>query len=258
MTLEEMMGLRPLASFTRLFEGEAEGGAGGAGGEGSAGGAGQKTEDAGAGQGTDDEPVLGGGETGDGEAPKDDAAKGEQGDKPGEGEEGKQDDDPAAIVPEDGKYDLQLPEGVELDAQLAEAAFPVFKELGITAGQAQKLAEMFTTYRTADAQAAADAWKETRTEWVKTAKADPEYATDGWDNVTVVANRALKQYGTPELAKALRETGMGDHPELIRVFYRVGKAISDDRTDTGQGNRGAELPAEERLYGKTTPTTKRG
>jgi hypothetical protein len=204
--------------------------------------------------------VLGGGEADAGETSKTDDAKDKtQEEGKAEGDEGKQDDDdPAAVVPEDGVYNLQLPEGVELDQQLAEAAFPVFKELGINQGQAQKLAEMFSTYRQADAQAVTSAWENQQKTWVKDAKSDPEYATDGWDTTVEIANRALKQYGTPELAKALRETGMGNHPELIRYFYRIGKGISDDSTDTGEGKRGSELPPEERLYGKTTPTTRKG
>ncbi|XAI96398.1 hypothetical protein [Microcystis phage Mel-JY33] len=267
MKIEELMGLRPFAMFRPLWEGEGEGGAGGGGGDTGAGDAGggsdtsgdQKGGEAKADPDTGDGVVLGGGEADAGETSKTDDAKDKQGDDAKEGDDkGKGDDDPAAVVPEDGKYDLTLPEGVELDQQLAEAAFPVFKELGITTGQAQKLAEMFSTYRQADAQAVVDEWKTTQKGWVDTAKADPEYATDGWDAATQIANRALKQYGTPELAKTLRETGMGNHPDLIRFFYRIGKGISDDQTDTGEGKRGSEIPPEERLYGKTTPTSKRG
>lgn len=258
MNLNEMMGLRPFATFLRLFEGEGEGGAGGAGGEGTATAGDQKTDDAGAGDGTGDDVVLGGDDTGAGETSKDGETEDKDGKGDAKGEDEQKDPSPDDVVPEDGVYTVELPEGVELDQQLADAAFPVFKELGITQGAAQKLAEMFTTYRQADAQAVTDAWKNQQKTWVDSARADPEYATDGWDSAVKIADRALKKYGTPELAKALRETGMGNHPELIRAFYRMGKDVSDDTTgDTGD-KRGSELPAEERLYGKTTPTTRKG
>ena len=38
----------------------------------------------------------------------------------------------------------------------------------------------------------------------------------------------LHQYGTPELKEMLDFTGAGNNPEIVRLFYRIGKAISDD------------------------------
>jgi hypothetical protein len=36
-------------------------------------------------------------------------------------------------------------------------------------------------------------------------------------------------FGTPELRTLLNESGLGNHPEVIRMMYRAGKAISEDR-----------------------------
>ena len=49
-----------------------------------------------------------------------------------------------------------------------------------------------------------------------------------------VAKKALETFGTPELRTLLNESGMGNNPEVIRAFYRVGKAISEDKFVSGK------------------------
>jgi len=62
-----------------------------------------------------------------------------------------------------------------------------------------------------------------------------------------VARKALETFGTPELRDVLNMTGMGNHPEVIRAFYKAGKAISEDRFV--QGNpRGAEPDMAKRMF----------
>ena len=48
-------------------------------------------------------------------------------------------------------------------------------------------------------------------------------------NSLSVLKKALDQFGTPELRALLNDSGMGNNPEVIRAFYRVGKAISEDK-----------------------------
>ena len=43
-----------------------------------------------------------------------------------------------------------------------------------------------------------------------------------------MARKAVEQFGTPELRTLLDESGLGSHPEVVRFFYRAGKAIGDD------------------------------
>ena len=48
-----------------------------------------------------------------------------------------------------------------------------------------------------------------------------------------VAKKALDAFGTAELRTLLNESGLGNHPEIVRLFFRAGKAISEDRVVTG-------------------------
>ena len=43
----------------------------------------------------------------------------------------------------------------------------------------------------------------------------------------------LDAFATPEFRQLLEQTGMGNHPEVIRTFYRAGKAISEDGLVSG-------------------------
>lgn len=171
----------------------------------------------------------------------------------GEGEQEK----PEGVPETADGYTFDLGEDVELDQGLIDLARPAFHEAGVTQAQAQRLAELMATYREAEAEARADGWNQTQRGWLAEAEADAEYAGDGWKNAVVIANRALDQFGTPELVKALADTGMGNHPELIRLAYRVGKTLADDTTTRGTGEGTDTAPMEQRLYGATTPASKR-
>ena len=60
---------------------------------------------------------------------------------------------------------------------------------------------------------------------------------------------ALDQFGTPELREALDQTGMGSHPEVIRVFSRIGAAISEGKVITGGiGTQDADKTQAEVMY----------
>jgi len=64
--------------------------------------------------------------------------------------------------------------------------------------------------------------------WLEASKADTEFGGDKIAENLAVARKALDKFGTPALRTMLDESGLGNHPEIIRAFYRAGKAISED------------------------------
>lgn len=52
------------------------------------------------------------------------------------------------------------------------------------------------------------------------------------ENLTLI-DRALKQFGTPELTKFLDMTGKGNDPAIVNFVLKVGKAMADDKFVTG-------------------------
>jgi hypothetical protein len=164
---------------------------------------------------------------GDGE-PKLEADKGADA-APTEGEESGE----AAATPE--KYELTAPEGFTLDQEAVDTATPVFKELGLTNEQAQKLMPVAADFakRIGDRLTGDLLGKvsEERKAWLETSRSDQEIGGANWDQSLTVAAKAMDQLGFVKgspLRNILDESGLGNHPEMIRAFVRVGKAIGED------------------------------
>ncbi|MBW7715611.1 peptidase [Enterobacter kobei] len=191
-------------------------------------------------------------------APAADPAKPE-GDKPQLGTEGDkpQDDKPAdGDKPDDEeqkqegapeKYEFQAGEGVELDAEALKDFEPVARDLNLTNEQAQKLVDAYPKILAGVQQRQAEAWQKQTEGWAETVKADKEIGGDKLTANLSAAQRALDQFGTPELKEYLSATGLGNHPDLVKTFVKIGKAMSEDGMVDGS-NQGQRSAAEV-LYG---------
>ncbi|PTN60545.1 peptidase [Klebsiella pneumoniae] len=146
------------------------------------------------------------------------------------------------------KYEFQAGDGVELDAEALKDFEPVARELNLTNEQAQKLVDAYPKILAGVQQRQADAWQAQTEEWAATVKADKEIGGDKLTANLGVAQRALDTFGTPELKEYLNGTGLGNHPELVKAFIKVGKAMSEDGMVTGKES--GQRSAAEVLYGK--------
>ena len=165
---------------------------------------------------------------------------------PQDGTEGKTDGDQAKagdepVVPE--KYEFKAPEGREFDQAVLEQFSEVAKELKLTQEGAQKVIDKLSN---AIAEKQTNTMKAASEEWVKSVNADKEIGGDKLNQNLAVAKKALETFGTPELRTLLNESGLGNHPEIIRAFFKAGKAISEDRIVPGGigGPGGARDPAK--------------
>lgn len=131
---------------------------------------------------------------------------------------------PVSAAPE--KYEFTAGEGQELDKKAVAAFEPIARELGLSNEQAQKIVDVYGyTIMPQIAKQQEAAWQKQVTEWAETVKADKELGS-----VESIGNaqKAMDQFGTPELKQYLNDSGLGNHPELFRIFSRIGKAMSED------------------------------
>lgn len=147
--------------------------------------------------------------------------------------------------------EFTLPEGIEADTDLMTGFKALAKELKLTQSQAQKLVDLQAgaLKQAADAaeQQSAQGWKDLMSEWTKATQSDQEYGGDKLEQSTGLIARGIKAFGTPEFNEMLITTGAGNHPEMNRFLYRLGKAISDDQVLIG--TQGApQLSREQRMY----------
>lgn len=140
-------------------------------------------------------------------------------------------------------YAFAAPEGVTLDAAAVEEFSAIAAELGLEQGKAQAIADIAVKMqqRQVEAQAALV------TSWVEQVKVDKEIGGEKFAENLALARKALDSFGTPELQDVLNMTGLGNHPEVIRAFYKAGKAISEDRFIPGTP-KGPEMDIAKRMF----------
>ncbi|WP_272518145.1 MULTISPECIES: peptidase [unclassified Providencia] len=131
---------------------------------------------------------------------------------------------PVSAAPE--KYEFRAGEGQELDKEAVAAFEPIAREIGLSNEQAQKIVDVYgSTIMPQIVKQQEAAWQKQVTEWAETVKADKELGS-----VESIGNaqKAMDQFGTPELKQYLNDSGLGNHPELFRIFSKIGKAMSED------------------------------
>lgn len=141
-------------------------------------------------------------------------------------------------------YNFTAPEGKEFDDRVLNEFSAVAKELNLTQESAQKMLDRLAP--SIEARNAARV-AEATAEWAESSMADQEFGGAAVEQNLSLAKKALDTFGTPELRELLNETGLGNHPEIIRVLYRAGKAISEDTFVGGRANAASQADAR-RLY----------
>lgn len=149
------------------------------------------------------------------------------------------------VVPE--KYDFKLPEGSPLTQAHMDRAAVYAKTLGLTQEKAQELvtrdSEMVKEFVSGQEQE----FKRTTEQWRTDVENDKELGGANYKETVALASRAFEQYATPEFKKVLDETGFGNHPELVRTFSKIGKAMDSGRLILG-GNAQGTKSIEEIMY----------
>lgn len=137
------------------------------------------------------------------------------------------------------KYEFKLPEGQVMDAGVQAQFEAVARELNMPQEAAQKLLETMSP-KIQEAQAAQ--MIKVREGWVAEMKADKDLGGSKLDENLAVAKKAMDTLATPGFKTFLNESGLGDHPEMVRLLVKAGRAISEDKP-SGQGN-GAANPRQ--------------
>lgn len=145
-------------------------------------------------------------------------------------------------------YEFKAPEGAELDKDAVAQFEPIARELNLSQEQAQKLVDLYGSKVMPQLmKQQADTWQKQVADWGTAAKDDAEIGGDKFDGNLTRAKQAMDKFATPQLREFLETTGMGNHPELIRVFVKVGAAMSEDGLVTS--NEKGQRSAADVLYG---------
>lgn len=143
----------------------------------------------------------------------------------------------------DFNYDaLAVPDGLLMEEGVFNDYKQAAKEIGLSPENATKLMEF-------GALAQAKALDKMSSDWEASSLADKEFGGDKFGENLAIASKARDAFATPELIDLLDATRLGNHPEMIRAFYKIGKALSEDNLVSGGKAPAAQQTAAEKLYG---------
>ena len=142
----------------------------------------------------------------------------------------KESDETAEETAPESYADFDLPDGIEMNPGYMEKLGPVFKELNLTQPQAQKLIDAHVGHVQATAGEGTKAFEKMKADWLQEAKTDSEIGGEKFKTTALNANKAVNELGTPALKELLKSYGIGQHPEVIRVFSKIGGFMGEDST----------------------------
>lgn len=151
------------------------------------------------------------------------------------------------VVPE--AYTFEPMEGFELDQEVLGEFTGIAKELGMSQENASKLiglqAKLMEKIEAQRTESINEALEWQRNEWAAQVKNDPEIGGDKFDATRAVAAKAVQAFGSDQLRALLNESGLGNHPEMVKLFHRIGTSLTEDKlvmpgTQSGMSSGGNE------------------
>jgi len=146
--------------------------------------------------------------------------------------------------------DFTPPEGIQLDAPVITEFRTVARDLGLSQEDAQAIVDRLAPVVAKNHVASVLGLARTASdEWIAKSAIDPEYGGDKFAENSAIAQKTFKLFGTPALEKFLKDSGMGNHPEMVRWAYRIGKLVGpDDKFIGGTEARTGPKSPEESLW----------
>lgn len=150
---------------------------------------------------------------------------------------------------------LNAPEGTTLDAASIEAATPLLRSFGVPDERAQEfldgaapvIAGIVERSLTAAAAQQEVARAELTRTWADEARADPEMGGGRFDETVASAALARDTLFAPAFNTFLNETGLGNHPEMIRGLAKAGAQLAQSSIHRGEGGQ-QERTTAQKLY----------
>ena len=263
----------------------AEGGAGAPGGDAGADGAGQGAPAGGAADGGQDGAGGGdggGGQPGEGGSILSDAGReGDDGKSGGDGKDGDagegggdaprltfgEGETAADILGAPEAYELTVPEalaaeGVTFDAEAFALVEPVLRDLNLSNAAAQQVVNAYAEkigplLAARGASAAETLGADMRRGWATEAEAEFN-GKDGKPTLTEAKSFARQAFiasgikGDSPFLTMLEESGLGNHPDMIRFVSWVGRNIGEAKAESGHGGA-PPVSLAARVYGKPDP-----
>ena len=155
--------------------------------------------------------------------------------------------------------DIKIAEGFEYDKELGDSFLGILNEAKINKETAQKLVDLYQEQnikllkgleaaenekaKKFDEDLAAE-----KAEWLKQCQADKEYGGQNWDANQTVIDKAAREFSGA--VKVMQAYNLQTHPEIVRMFYRTGKLISEDNSQISGNGAAKKTDPAQAIFGE--------
>lgn len=149
--------------------------------------------------------------------------------------------------PQDLYAAVSLPE----NSLLKQADLAAFKQAAAACELPAEVLIKWLSYEENRLNAAAQqAQKQHQDQLENWARQTQEVFGPAWQEEVSKAVRAADAFGGADLRQLLEETGLGNHPVMVRTFHAVAQRISEDVTPGGAPGATTDRTFTQALYGK--------
>ena len=135
-----------------------------------------------------------------------------------------------------GEYTFEPQDGVSLDPAFTAELVTLAQRDGLSPEKTREYAglgvKMLSKWNSTITEKVGETLQQMgaqqRQAWIEEVKADKEFGGNQLNANRAQVRKALDKFGTPELSTFLDASGLGDHPEVLRLLYRVGKRLGED------------------------------
>ena len=172
-------------------------------------------------------------------------------------------DDAPGLTGAPEKYDFTMPEGVPFDTEAFAEFEPALRELDLNQDTAAKLVSAYAEKVMPVLQARAEkqgeeAGAQIRADWAREAQADKEIGGTKFEESKALAAKAMAKFmptgeDGQKFRTFLNESGLGNHPEMIRMLSRAGRALGEAAVDPVTTGAAVETNPARIMYPNNPP-----
>lgn len=129
-----------------------------------------------------------------------------------------------------------MPEGVQLPEERIKGFFEVAHAHNVPAQAAAAIVRWYAESTAADQQAMSQSTEDFKAKSIQQLKDDPNFGGEAFDQNVRLAQNALGEFFGDEFKQYLEDTGLGNHPDMVRGMARVGRALASDEILGGGQN----------------------
>jgi hypothetical protein len=141
------------------------------------------------------------------------------------------------------KYEFKPPAGQTYDQPLLDAATPIFRELGLSQPQADRLVELWNKHAQSQADVGAKAIVAQGEKWMTETKADPDVgpkldqikADIGSAFNAMIAKGTITERDRTEFMQSMDLSMVGSQRAFIKIFGAMAKAHVEGKAVSGTG-----------------------